>query len=198
MRAVATCAGVDVALIYHHFGSKEELLEAVLSVPEGARAALRAIPVGTAEPGKAVVRVLVEMWENDPELRRQALAMVRTGLSNEHAAQRLRDLHTAFVLTLVAEVASERDRELRAALIGSHLAGLLLTRYLLRVPALASLDPEAVIEAAAPALAHYLTGDIAGESAVGKRTPAPARRRKRVSATPVERGRQRAEKLNGR
>jgi AcrR family transcriptional regulator len=33
MRAVATRARVDVALIYHHFGGKAGLLEATLAVP---------------------------------------------------------------------------------------------------------------------------------------------------------------------
>ena len=46
MRAVATKAGVDVALIYHHFGSKTGLLEATLAVPASAQASLQPIPAG--------------------------------------------------------------------------------------------------------------------------------------------------------
>lgn len=91
MRAVATRAGVDVALIYHHFGSKDDLLAAALTVPNSAQPVLRAIPAGTPDPGRAVANAVLELWESDPALRGQALAMIRTALSHEHAAQLLRE-----------------------------------------------------------------------------------------------------------
>jgi AcrR family transcriptional regulator len=162
MRAVATRAGVDVALIYHHFGSKDDLLAAALTVPERAQPVLRAIPAGTPDPGRAVANAVLEMWENDPALRGQALAMIRTALSHEHAAQLLRELHSTFVLALVCEVVADDDPELRASLIGAHLSGLLLNRYLFKVHALAAADPATLINAAGPVIDHYLTGDLTG------------------------------------
>ena len=44
------------------------------------------------------------------------------------------------------------DRELRAALIGAHLTGLLLNHYLLNVHALATADVDVLIEAVAPVI----------------------------------------------
>jgi Tetracyclin repressor-like, C-terminal domain len=101
------------------------------------------------------------MWERDPALRAQALAMIRTALSHEHAAQRLQAVHSTAVLTLVADVVADDGRELRAALIGAHLSGLLQARYLFKVRALAATDAAALIDAAAPVIEHYLTSDLA-------------------------------------
>jgi AcrR family transcriptional regulator len=160
MRAVATRAGVDVALIYHHFGSKAGLLEATLAVPASAQTTLRAIPAGTPDPGKAIVAAVLRLWQNDQSLREQGLAMIRTALSHETAAQRLQELHSTSVLVLVSEVAAEDHRELRAALIGAQLSGLLLMRYLFKVSALAAVDPTVLISAVAPTIELYLTGDL--------------------------------------
>jgi AcrR family transcriptional regulator len=161
MRAVAALADVDVALIYHHFANKDDLLSAALSVPERAQPNLVAIPAGTPNPGRAVATAIIGMWEHDPALRAQALAMIRTALSHELAAQRLQAVHSTAVLALVAESVADDQCELRAALIGAHLSGLLQARYLFRVRALAAIDAAALIDAAAPVIDHYLTGDLA-------------------------------------
>lgn len=161
MRAVADRADVDVALIYHHFTNKDDLLAAALTVPESARPHLVAIPANTNNPGRAIASTVLGMWEHDPALRAQALAMIRTALSHEHAAQLLQNLHSATVLTLVDEIVADDQRELRAALIGAHLSGLLLARHLFKVHTLAAADPDHLVDAAAPVIEHYLTGDLA-------------------------------------
>jgi AcrR family transcriptional regulator len=160
MRAVAARAGVDVALIYHHFGSKDALLTAALDLPNAARPLQHSLPADTAEPGTAIARTIIELWDNDPALRQQALAMVRTALSHDQAMGRLNYLHSSFVLTLVGDLVADDDRELRAALIGAHLTGLLLNRYLFQMPALATIDPTVLIHAAAPVIEHFLTGRL--------------------------------------
>lgn len=161
MRAVADRADVDVALIYHHFVNKDDLLAAALTVPESARPHLVPIPADTPNPGRAIVSTVLGMWEHDPGLRAQALAMIRTALSHEHAAQLLQNLHSTAVLTLVDQVVADDQRELRAALIGAHLHGLLLARHLFKVHTLATADPDHLVDAAAPVIEHYLTGNLA-------------------------------------
>jgi AcrR family transcriptional regulator len=160
MRAVAARAGVDVALIYHHYGSKDGLLAAALSVPAGAQPFQRPLPADTTEPGKAVVHTVLTMWEQDPQLREQALAMIRTALSHQRAAQRLLKLQQEFVSTLISDVVADDTPELRAALIGAHLSGLLLNRYLFQVPDLATADLTVLVDAAGPVVDHLLRGDL--------------------------------------
>jgi hypothetical protein len=130
-------------------------------VPDRAQPSLVAIPAGTPDPGRAVASSIIGMWEHDPALRDQALAMTRTALSHEHAAQRLQAVHSTAVLTLVAEIVADDQREFRAALIGAHLSGLLMARYVLKVDALAAATAPALIDAAAPVIEHYLIGDLA-------------------------------------
>ncbi len=79
-----------------------------------------------------------------------------------HAAQRLQELHRTTVLALVAEVVAADARGLRAALIGAQLSGLVLTRYLLQVTAVAEANLGVLIAAVAPAIDQYLTGDLTG------------------------------------
>jgi hypothetical protein len=55
---------------------------------------------------------------------------------------------------------ADDQRELRAALIGAHLSGLLLARYLFKVQTLAAADPNHLVDAAAPVIEHYLTGQL--------------------------------------
>jgi hypothetical protein len=107
-----------------------------------------------------VASAIIGMWEHDPALREQGLAMIRTALSHEHAAQRLQAVHSTAVLALVAEIVADDQRELRAALIGAHLSGLLLARDLLRVHALTAAGPMVLIDAAAPVIEHYLIDDL--------------------------------------
>lgn len=87
--------------------------------------------------------------------------MIRTALSHEHAAQRLQAVHSTAILALVAQIVADDQRELRAALIGAQLSGLLLARYVLKVHSLTAAHPTELIDAAAPVIEHYLTGNLA-------------------------------------
>jgi AcrR family transcriptional regulator len=159
IRAVAGRAGVDPALVHHYFGTKDGLLAAALSPPEG----LTALLVVTGDPERAgaeLVRRALDVWENHLEVRELMLAMVRTGLSHEHAAALLRELHRSTVLAAVGGALADDRRELRAALVGSQLAGLLLGRYLLRATGLTEPTPDELVATVGPVVQHYLTGRL--------------------------------------
>ena len=49
------------------------------------------------------------------------------------------------------------DAPLRASLVGSQMVGLVMARYVVGVEPLASEPPDAVANAIAPVLQHYLT-----------------------------------------
>jgi AcrR family transcriptional regulator len=160
MRAVAARAGVDPALIYHYFDSKEGLLGAVLTLPAGAAPLLAGFTGNPEHAGVELVRRALRVWA-DEGLRQQAVAMLRIATSQEAAAGRFRDAHRAFVLRVVGDVVAEDQRELRAALIGSHLSGLMLHRYVLKSPDLAAATEAELIATVGPVIQHYLTGRIA-------------------------------------
>lgn len=175
MRAVAARAGVDPALIYHYFGDKEGLLFAALQPPADAAAVLVGLTAaadrsgadrsgadraGAERTGEELVRRLVGLWEDRPEVREQMVAIIRAGLSHDRAAGLLRDILSSFILAALGDVLADDRRELRAALIGSHIGGLMLARYILKVPGAAVASPEDLVQAVGPTVQRYLTGDI--------------------------------------
>ena len=87
-------------------------------------------------------------------------AILRTGLSHDRAAGLLRDILSSFILAALGDVLADDRRELRAALIGSHIGGLMLARYILKVPGAAAASPEDLVQAVGPVVQHYLTGTI--------------------------------------
>ena len=64
-----------------------------------------------------------------------------------------------FGLTLLG-VAVFHQHTLRVALIGSQIGGLMLARYILKVPGAAAASPEDLVQAVGPTVQRYLTGDI--------------------------------------
>lgn len=171
-RAVAARAGVDVALIYHHFGNKDELLVQALALPETARPLLQPLPVGTADPGRAVAATFLTMWDTDPAIRRQGLAMVRTALSHPRAAELLRHSQETAVAAFVQHVVADSDQTLRVGLVAAQLSGLILSRHVIQDRAVADAELNALIDAVAPIINHYLTAPL-GPTPLGPPAPTP-------------------------
>jgi AcrR family transcriptional regulator len=160
MRAVAARAGVDPALIYHYFGDKDGLLFAALQPPVDEATVFAGLADAGDGAGEELVRRLVKLWEEHPEVREQMAAILRTGLSHDHAGRLLRDILSSFILAALGGVLAGDRRELRVALIGSQIGGLMLARYILKVPGTAAASPEELVQAVGPTVQRYLTGDI--------------------------------------
>ena len=160
MRAVAARAGVDPALIYHYFGDKDGLLVAALQPPTDNATVFAGLADEADRAGEELVRRLISLWEDRPEVREQMAAILRTGLSHDRASRLLRDILSSFILAALGDVLADDRRELRAALIGSQIGGLMLARYILRVPGAAAASPEDLVQAVGPTVQRYLTGDI--------------------------------------
>jgi AcrR family transcriptional regulator len=159
MRAVGERAGVDPALIAHYFGNKDGLLNEALSIPVDLPLLLA--DLDESHPGVDIVRRVLHQWDTSPQLRRRMIGLLRTGLSHEHAAAMLRGVLSRTILATLQKQVVDDQRELRTTLIGSHIAGLLMARYVLRLPALADADSEQIAVAVGPVVQHYLSGPIA-------------------------------------
>lgn len=162
MRGVAARADVDPALIHHYFVNKEGLLSAALVFPVDPGALLAGLDQDPQHAGIGVVRRVLGVWEADPETRRRLLGLIRVGVSNEYAAGVLRDLLGRTVLTALASVVADDQQSLRAALAGTQMAGLLMGRYVLGIPAIRDATPEQLALTIGPVLQHYLTGPLGG------------------------------------
>ena len=160
MRAVAARASVDPALIYHYFGDKDGLLFAALQPPVDEAIVFAGLAGAADRAGEELVRRLISLWEDRPEIREQMAAILRTGLSHDRASRLLRDILSSFILAALGDVLADDRRDLRVALIGSHIGGLMLARYILKVPGAAAASPEDLVHAVGPTVQRYLTGDI--------------------------------------
>jgi len=159
MRDVAADAGVDVALVTYHFGSKDGLFAAALEMP-APMASLMADVLEQGEVddfGERFLRRVLEVWD-DERTGGPLVALVRSAMSHPPAADALRAFVQSELLARIAARLDVTDAEQRAALFGSQLIGLLLYRHVLRVEPVASMPSEELVRRAAPALQRHLTG----------------------------------------
>ena len=157
LRAVALKAGVDPALIVHHFGSKEALFRSAMRVsldPAAIAAIIQSGEVGAL--GDRLCAYFLGLWE-DEATREPLLAVLRSALTHEAAADSLRAFVTEALVARVVAVLAVPDASLRATLVGSQLIGLAIARYVLRIEPLASADRASVSAWIGPTLERYLT-----------------------------------------
>jgi AcrR family transcriptional regulator len=161
IRAIAQEAGVDGALIHHFFASKEGVFEAAIqdtfSPAEMLPPVLEAGPEGM---GERLVRTFLTKWE-EPTTDLQLLAVMRSAVSNEEAAQLLRNFLTQELLGRIRQALKGEDAELRATLIGAHLVGVAFLRYVLAYGPIAQLPAESIVDLLSPTIQRYLTEPLA-------------------------------------
>jgi AcrR family transcriptional regulator len=156
LRGVAHRAGVDPALILHHFGSKEVLFRNAMHVTFDPAAIAAIIGNRRGFLGERLCLYFLGLWEEDAT-REPLLAMLRSALTHDAAAESLREFLSEALVGRVAMVLDTADAALRATLVGSQLVGLAMARYVLRIEPLASADPATVAAWIAPTLERYLT-----------------------------------------
>ncbi|MDP9442898.1 MAG: TetR family transcriptional regulator [Actinomycetota bacterium] len=157
IRAVAADASVDPALVHHYFGSKDDLFLAALEIPIDPRDAIpAALAPGPDGAGERLLRTFLSVWD-DPQARLPLLALARSALTTEAAADLLRSGMFRMIFQPVAALLGSDDAWLRAQLVASQLSGLVMTRYVLRLEPLASLPADEVVAWVAPNLQRYLS-----------------------------------------
>ncbi|MFJ9549790.1 TetR/AcrR family transcriptional regulator [Streptomyces erythrochromogenes] len=94
-----------------------------------------------------------------PAAARTALCrLLRSAVTNEQAAARMREVFAAQVAPALAAALGPERAARTAGLVSTQLLGLALTRYLLRLPAVTALAPDDLVAGLAPALAATLAG----------------------------------------
>jgi AcrR family transcriptional regulator len=161
IRGIAADAGVDAALVHHYFDTKEQLFLATVELP---------VPIGdvveglTAQGidglGERIIRTVLSIWDSD--LQPSLVAAVRTNLAEPAMSRTLSEFVSLEVIGKIInslDLPTEEAR-LRTGLVASQLAGVIIGRYVLRVPALAEQSAEILAAAIGPTLQRYLSGDI--------------------------------------
>jgi AcrR family transcriptional regulator len=158
LRVIAAAAGVDTGLIRHFYGSKDDLFDAALELPnEIPQRMARALAGDPAGLGERLLDAYLGLWE-DPASAGALLAIVRSAIASDRAADRLQAMLSARFLADLAPHLGEATGQARTALAGAHLLGVAVARYVVRVGPLADLDRDELIALCAPTIQRYLTG----------------------------------------
>lgn len=162
IRAIAADADVDPALVHHYFGTKTQLFAAAIHIPidpMSVIAPLREIPV--EDIGRVLPSILLPLW--DSEMGKGFIAELRSLLAGNDV-----NLIRSFLQEVItAEVGSRVDNppgsgRIRVQFVASQLVGVVMARYILELDPFKSLPVEQIVDAIAPTLQHYLTGDLPG------------------------------------
>ncbi|GGW70570.1 TetR family transcriptional regulator [Streptomyces lucensis JCM 4490] len=144
IRAVATAAGVDPALVMQYFGSKRELFTR----------AVQAFPAPPA-PGGAdalVDQLLATLGLKLGGLPEGTLAMMRSMLTDPAAAEQAREALGRQIDGIGAALSAADDPELRAALVITTLLGVTIGHQLLGLPALRDAPADRIAALLRPAV----------------------------------------------
>lgn len=156
VRGIAARADVDAALVHHYFGTKADLFGETVGAPMRPDLALPDILAGPRDRvGEGIVRYLLVTWE-DPDVRRRGVALLRTSIGNRLTTPLLSGFLARELLARIARELDADDADLRAALAASQIAGLLIARYVLRLPALAEASVDELVERVGPTVQRYL------------------------------------------
>ncbi len=163
IRAIATAAGVDPALVHHYFGTKDKLFLATVNAPgDPAELLPDVLGGGPDEAGERLVRLFLGLWASPAGAG--MIALMRSAMSNDWTARLIRDFIVTQVLRRIAGGLGLDPAEapLRGNLVAAQMAGLAMTRYILKIEPLASAPPETIVAAVAPTIQRYLTGSLDG------------------------------------
>jgi AcrR family transcriptional regulator len=153
IRAIAADARIDPSMVMRYFGNKERLFAAAaefdLRLPD-----LGAVP--RAEVGATLIRHFLDRWDGDETLT----ALLRAGVTNEAAAERMREIFASQLIPVAAAFtgAGEREAATRAGLAASQVLGFALARYVLRFPPVVAMEPDTAQRWLGPTLQRYLAG----------------------------------------
>jgi AcrR family transcriptional regulator len=153
IRAIASDAGIDPAMVMRYYGNKEKLFAAAADFD------LR-LPDLTGTPreqlGRRLVGHFLDRWEGDETL----MALLRGGATNPSAAARMREIFATQLAPTVRVVCPDPAAAAeRAGLVATQLLGLGLCRYILSLPPVVGLSRDRIIDWLGPTVQRYLTGD---------------------------------------
>ncbi|MFD3440275.1 TetR family transcriptional regulator [Streptomyces sp. NPDC058685] len=145
LRAVAGAAGVDPALIAYHFGSKKGLFADVMQIQCAHALTVDEVLGGDrATLPDRLIDAVTDLWE-DADFRRLTA-------QGEEAAEVIREYLERELLARLVEFLGGQDATARATAVVTILGGLIYTRYLNPLPALATLSRSEARHHLVPAL----------------------------------------------
>ncbi|AZS39498.1 TetR family transcriptional regulator [Microbacterium oxydans] len=156
IRSIAARAGVDSALVHHYFGTKADLFAEAVGIPLRPDIDVPGILTGPRdEVGERLIRYVLEAFEQ-PEVRRRGVMLLRTAIGSRVTTPLLAGFLSRELLSRISRSLDVDDADLRASLVASQIAGMLIARYVLKLPALAAAPVEDLVARLGPTVQRYL------------------------------------------
>lgn len=161
VRAIASRAEVDPAMVKHWFGGKEGIFTAAVSIPVNPAELVSGLLDGDpTQLGSRILRSFLTAW--DEAGGGEFSALVRSIATHDGAVTMLREFLQSVLFARLTHRLNVDQPEFRATLCATQMIGLGMARYVLELEPLAATDQDTVIAAIGPNLQRYLTGDIGG------------------------------------
>jgi AcrR family transcriptional regulator len=154
IRAIAGAAGVDGGLVMHYFGSKQGLFQRVTHA--------RPAPELSGSAEQVTEQILARLAESLASEPVHSLALLRSMLTHPEAAQALREGAARFQAQISRPIPTD-DADVRAALVGAVMLGVIVSQHLLNSDALTATSPQQVIDLLRPCLRSLTRADLAPE-----------------------------------
>jgi AcrR family transcriptional regulator len=154
IRSIAADARIDPSLVMRYYGNKDKLFAAAAEFDLGLPDLDGVPPEGY---GAALVSHFLDRWAGDEKL----LVLLRSGVTHQVAADRMREIFATQVGPIAARVAPDpATAATRAGLIATQILGFALCRFVLRLPPVVDLDRESAIAWLGPTVQRYLHGAV--------------------------------------
>ncbi len=102
------------------------------------------------------MRYVLDAWER-PDTRARGVTLLRSSIGNRLTTPLLAGFLQRELVGRIAARIDAPDADLRASLVASQIAGMLLARYVLKLPGLAGASVDEIVARVGPTVQHYLT-----------------------------------------
>ncbi|MET0234473.1 MAG: TetR family transcriptional regulator [Kibdelosporangium sp.] len=157
VRAIATAAGVDPAMVFYFFGTKQGLFSAVIDMSGNVPQAIESIfdgDLGTI--GERIVRTLVQNLDKSD--RPPLVMLTRSAPTDPKSEALLREFIDREITDRLAALLGTPDAAKRAGMVNVQILGLAVARYIVRIEPIASASVDELAAMFGPLVQQCLTG----------------------------------------
>ncbi|WP_433501519.1 TetR family transcriptional regulator [Sphaerimonospora sp. CA-214678] len=173
LRSIAAEADVDLALISYYFGSKKGLFGAALALSANPADILtRAMEGDLFTLPQRALHDLLATWE-DPDAGAPLRALLAGAVQDEALAHLVKEMLEREIVDKIAARIGGADARQRATTFCAQVAGLIVTRYILRLEPLTSMSPDEIVRTIGPRL-QLVRRPAAIDRPRGRTIPQPA------------------------
>jgi AcrR family transcriptional regulator len=157
VRAVAAQAGVDPAMVYYFFNTKQGLFTATLEMSPKISPAFESIFQGDLDGiGERIVRALLEAMDTSDRV--PFAILTRAVPTSDQSELMLREFVDRELTSRLIAMLDEPDAAMRVAMVNTYIMGLAVARYVVKLDPIATAPVDELVARIGPSLQQFLTG----------------------------------------